>query len=124
MIASDSKTYVGAKSVAPSNSTPKTTGFPSIACRRVKPYQLDNRTKKTWSAMPRARIKAEKAMYGQRVEIDAAWDPLTEFAAPVPIRRTTSINAIPRPLLPSSRTDYFIIVFAFGLLDVKHKSSL
>lgn len=90
--------------------------------------------------MPRARIKAEKAMYvllpyqrfpsgraitsGQRVEMDAAWDPLTECAAPAPIRRTTSSNVIPHPLLPSSRTDYFIIVFAFGLWDVKHESSL
>ncbi len=50
--------------------------------------------------MPRARIKAEKAMCvllpyqrfpsggaitsGQREEIDAAWVPLTECAAPVP----------------------------------------
>lgn len=57
--------------------------------------------------MPRARIKAEKAMYvllsnqrfpsgraitsGQRVEIDAAWVPFTECVTPVPIRRTTSI---------------------------------
>ena len=84
--------------------------------------------------MPRDGIKAENAMRvllpyqrfpsgraianGQRVDIDAAWDPLTECAAPVPIRRTTSINVIPSPLLPSSRTDIFIIVFAFGLWDV------
>ena len=87
--------------------------------------------------MPRPRIKAEKAMHvllpyrrfpsgraitsGHRVEIDAAWDPLTECAARVPIRRTTSINVIPRPLLPPSPTDIFITVSASSLWDVIHK---
>ena len=68
--------------------------------------------------MPRARIKAEKAMYvllpnqhfpsgraitsGQRVEIDAACNPLAECVAPVRIRRTTSIYVIPRLLMPRS----------------------
>ena len=88
--------------------------------------------------MSRARIETEKAIYvllpnqhlpsgraitsGQRAEIDAACNPLTECGAPVPIRHMTSINVIPCPLLPPSQTDNFIIVFAFGLWYVKHKS--
>ena len=35
----------------------------------------------------------------QLVEIDASRNPLAEFVAPIPIRCTTPIRVIPRPLM-------------------------